>query len=435
MISPGTASSVPVDPPPARPRILILSLVFAPDGVSTAQLMADLALDLQRQGHSVEVLTTQPHYNRDPVAEAAQPLRPCWPGLLLESDFHGIRVHHAAMGRKRGGFAARALGWARFHAVALVAGLARVRRPDVILVPSPLLTAGVLGWLLGWLRGAAFIYNVQELYPDLAIKLGQLRNPGVIGVLRALERFVYRRSDAVTVIGEGMRRAVVAKGVPEEKVRLVPNFVDVDWLVPGPSRNGFRTEFELGEAFVVSYAGNMGYAQGLEVLLDAAERLRAQPDILLVLVGDGVLRASLQQAAAERGLSNVRFVPHQPYARVPEIYAASDVSVVALVGGMSTEAVPSKLLRIMACARPVLALTEATSDLADEVRASGGGVVVPPEDAEAIAAAIIMLRDNASRRGALGQAGRAHVQTRYARDVVTGQYSALFREVAGVPGA
>lgn len=420
---------------PARPRVLIISLVFAPDGVSTAQLMADLCVDLVRAGHPIDVLTTQPHYNRDVVAEASQPLHRRWAGLLYESTFHGIPVLHAAMRRKRGGFTARLLGWAHFHLVALVAGLFVVPRPDVILVPSPLLTAGVVGWVIARLRGATLVYNVQELYPDLAIRLGQLKNPVIIRILRGLERFVYRSAAAVTVIGEGMRLAVVAKGVEARKVRLIPNFVDAGWLTPGPTQNTFRAEHGLGDAFVVSYAGNMGLAQGLEVLLDAADRLRDQRDIIFLFVGDGVLRMQLMEAARAGGLDNVRFVGHQPYARVPEIYAASDVSVVALIGGMGAEAVPSKVLRIMSCGRPVLALTGAASDLAVEVRISGGGVVVTPEVPEAVARAIIELREDPVRRHAFGRSGRAYVCARYAREVVTEQYSALFCEVAGLPHA
>jgi len=409
-------------------RVLVLSLVFAPDGVSTAQLMSELAVDLHRAGHQLSVVTTQPHYNRDMVAEAAQPMTRRWAGLLFRSDFHGIPVIHTAMGRKRGGLSARLVGWVRFHALALVAGLFLVERPDVILVPSPLLTTGVLGWFLARVRGAAFVYNVQELYPDFAVRAGQLRHPLVIRLLLALERFVYRRASMITVIGQGMRSAVVAKGVPPARVQLIPNFVDVEVLRPGPMDNAFRREHDLGHAFVVTYAGNMGLAQGLDVVIDAAELLANEPDVLFLFVGDGVLRERLMARA--KGLDNTRFVIHQPYARVPEIYAASNLCVVAMIGNVAAEAVPSKFLRIMACGRPVLALADAQSDLAREVTAAGAGVVASPSSAESVAQAVLAFRDAPERCEATGTAGRAYVSLHYARAVVTRRYASLLRDLA-----
>jgi len=411
-------------------RVLVLSLVFAPDGVSTAQLMSELAVDLQRAGHQLSVVTTQPHYNRDTVAEAAQPLTRWWAGLLYRSNFHGIPVIHTAMGRKRSGLSARLLGWMRFHALALLAGLWLVERPDVILVPSPLLTAGVLGWFLARVRGAAFLYNVQELYPDFAVRAGHLRHPLVIRLLLGLERFVYRRASMITVIGQGMRSAVVAKGVPPGRVQLIPNFVDVESLRPGPMDNDFRREHDLGRAFVVTYAGNMGFAQGLDVLIDAAELLANHPDILFLFVGDGVLREQLIARARTKKLDNTRFVSHQPYARVPEIYAASNLCVVAMIGTVAAEAVPSKFLRIMACGRPVLALVHRESDLAREVFGAGAGLVAPPSSAEAVAEAVLAFRDAPERCEAAGRAGRAYVSLHYARAVVTGRYASLLQDLA-----
>ncbi len=391
--------------------------------------MSELVVDLQRSGHRVSVVTTQPHYNRDEVAEAAQPLTRKWGGLLFRSDFHGIPVIHTAMPRKSGGILSRLTGFVLFHSLALVSGFLLVERPDVILVPSPLLTAGALGWFMARARGAAFVYNVQELYPDIAVKMGQLRNPFVIGALRALEHFVYRHASMVTVISSGMRRAVVARGAPESRVHLIPNFVDMDLMRPASRHNAFSQEHGLDTRFVVSYAGNMGFAQSLDMLLGAAELLVRQADILFLFVGDGVLRESLVEQSRARSLENTRFVAHQPYARVPEIYAASDVCVVAMISTIESEGIPSKFMRIMACGRPVLAIVDAQSDLANEVAASGGGVVVPTFSAEAIAQAVLAFHDAPERCHAAGAAGRAYASRHYARDVVTGRYAELFRNI------
>jgi colanic acid biosynthesis glycosyl transferase WcaI len=414
-------------------HVLVLSLVFPPDGVSTAVIMGELSVDLRKAGHDVTVVTTVPHYNRDLEAEARQPLTRLWGPLLYRSEFQGLRVLHVGMPRKSGNVLARLLAWAQFHVLSLVAAAALIRRVDVILTPSPPLTIGVCAWLLGTLYRAPFVYNVQEAYPDIAIALGALRNRRVISLLLALERFVYGRARVVTVIASGMQRRILAKPVPPEKVRLIPNFVDVNDMVPLPKANGFSREHGLDRAFVVTYAGNMGPAQGLHTILDAAALLAGEPDLLFLLVGEGSLHEQLKAAVRERGLANVRILPHQPYDLVPQIYAASDLCVVPLTGQAGADAVPSKVYRIMACERPVLACADADSDLADLVRRARCGMVVPPGSPERMAAAVREAMRSPSACAEMGRAGRAHVLAHYSRDSVSEQYETLIREVAGLP--
>lgn len=410
-------------------RVLMLTLVFPPDGVSTAVLMGDLAVDLRRHGHDVTVMTTVPHYNTDTVAEARQPLRFGRMRLLARSEFHGVPVIHAAMPKKDASRLRRLLAWAQFHVLSLVAAMRLVRQADIIVAPSPPLTIGVCAWLLGrWYR-APFVYNVQELYPDIAIRLGAVRNGLLVRGLFTLERFVYARASAITVIADGMRRRVLDKGVPPGKVRVVPNFVDVEAMTPLPRENTFRREHDLRDRFVVTYAGNLGPAQGLETALDAAALLRDDPRVLLLFVGGGGEQDRLTRIARDRGLANVRFVPHQPYARVPEIYAASDLCLVPLSGLTGYDAVPSKVYRIMACARPLLAQTIDGSDLADLVHAAGAGFVVAPDAPEALAAAIRQALADPARCAAMGAAGRAHVLRDYTREAVSARYEALLREL------
>jgi colanic acid biosynthesis glycosyl transferase WcaI len=408
--------------------VLIYSLVFPPDGVSTAQLMGELALDLKRAGHELSIITAQPHYNVDSAAEAAQPIRKHRGGLLYESEFGGIRVFHTAMPRGRGSFLRRLRGWTGFHLIGFLTALRRVPAPDVIIVPSPLLTAGVVAWLITLLRGGCYVYNVQELYPDLAIQLGRLRNPALIGVMRRLERFVYDRAGAVTAISPGICARVVAGGVDRAKVRMIPNFVDLEQFAPQARDNAFAREHGLTGRFVVSYAGNIGNAQGLETLLDAAV-LANEDDVCYALIGDGVLHEVLAAMIRERGLRNIIRIGHQPYTRVPEIYAASDVCLVPLLGTVKDSALPSKVLRIMASGRPILALCDPASELASLVRNAGAGVVVAPGDVRALHKAVCALRADPEGRAAMGRAGYTFAGMYYSRDAVTRRYSDLIQEL------
>lgn len=415
-------------------HVLVLSLVFPPDGVSTAVIVGELSADLKRAGHDVTVVTTVPHYNRDTTAEARQPLVRIWGPLLYRSEFQGVRVLHVAMPRKSGKVFSRLLAWTQFHALSLTAAFALVRKVDVIVAPSPPLTVGVCAWVLGLRYRAPFVYNAQELYPDIAIALGALRNRWAIAVLFALERFVYARARCITVIAPRMRRRILAKPVPPDKVRLIPNFVDADEMSPLPKTNAFSRQHGLDGAFVVSYAGNMGPAQGLETLLDAASLLNRQSGLTFLLVGEGSSYARLKTVARDKGLKDVLILPHQPYATVPQIYAASDLCVVPLALNTGSDAVPSKVYRIMACARAVLACADAESDLAELVRQAQCGTVVPPGSPEALAAAITEAMRSPAACAAMGQAGRAHVLAHYSRASISAQYEGLIRELAGDRG-
>ena len=415
-------------------HVLVLTLVFPPDGVSTAVIMGELSADIRRAGHDVTVVTTVPHYNRDLEAESRQPLSRLWGPLLYRSEFQGLRVLHVGMPRKSGRILSRLLAWTRFHVLSLIAAAMLVRRVDVILAPSPPLTIGICAWLLGCLYRAPFVYNVQELYPDIAIALGMIKNRRIISALLALERFVYARARMVTVIGEGMRRRILAKAVPPVNVRLIPNFVDVDYMLPLPKDNAFSREHRLDRSFVVTYAGNMGPAQGLDTILDAAALLAGEPGLLFLLVGEGSQHARLKAAAEERRLANVLVLGHQPYDLVPQIYAASDLCVVPLAGQAGADAIPSKVYRIMACERPVLACADADSDLGELVRHAGCGLVVAPGSATGLADAVRDAVRNPAACAGMGRAGRAHVLAHYSRAAVSAQYECLIREVtAGAP--
>ena len=409
--------------PVARgPAVLILSLVFPPDAVSTAQIMGELAVELQARGCTVTAVTTTPHYNLEPSALAAQPLRPWWGRLVQRSEFHGMAVYHTAMPRKSARIVARLGAWLGFHVLSLAVGCLGPLKWDVILAPSPPLTIGVCAWLLTSRRRSRYVYNVQEIYPDIAVSLGALRSRALIRALLWLERFVYARAATVTVIASRMRDRLLAKGVPPAKVRVVANCTDVETLRPLPKDNAFAREHALADRFVVSYAGNMGPAQGLETLLDAAALLRAEPNVCFLLLGDGILRNVLGERIVRDGLGNVLMLPQQPYARMAEIYSASDVSVVAQAAASGSDAVPSKVYRIMTCERPVLAVTDPDSDLAGLVREAQAGWVVRPGDPAALAGTIrLALRDRNACRAA-GEAGRRHVLAHYTREAMGRAY-------------
>lgn len=410
-------------------RILLLTLVFAPDGVSTSVLLTELALELQRRGHQVEVLTTTPHYNVDAEARARQPLTVRWRGLLAASCLAGIPVWHVAIPAKGNRVGARLLDYLRFHAVSLLAGMSVIERPDVILAPSPPLTIGIVAWLLGLLRRAPFVYNVQEIYPDVAVSLGVLKNRAAIRSFEGLERFIYRRARRVTVISEWFRRRLLDKGVAAAKLQVIPNFVDTEFIQPGDRCNPFAQEHALEDKFVVQYAGNLGLTQGLETILAAARLLQDLPAVRFLIVGDGARRPWLEAQLAQQPSANVLLLPYQPRSRVPQIYAASDLCLVPLKRGTAQETFPSKIYTIMAAGRPVIASADPDSELAWVVEEAGCGWATPPDDAQALAETIRTAYHQRNSLSSMGRRGREYVVKHHSLAAVAAQYDALICEL------
>jgi len=412
-------------------RVLFLSLVFPPDAVSTAQIVGSLASDLCGLGHDVSVITTTPHYNRDAEAEARQPFRPHWGWLILRSTFEGVPVYHIRMPKKGASVVLRALSWLLFHTLSTLLALT-LTRPHVVIAPSPPLTIGANAWLIGLLRRCPYIYNVQEIYPDAAIALGALHNPMLIRILYVLERFVYLRAARVTIIAPHMRARLIQKGTPPDKLNVIPNFVDADELAPLPKDNPFSRKYGVADKFVISYAGNMGPAQQLETFVEAAEHLKDEPRIRFMMMGDGILREKLHGLVIEKKLDNFIFLPYQPYSLMRQIYAASDLSLVPQAEGISDIAVPSKVYRIMACGRPVLAVAVRDSDLGDLLRTSGAGLLVTPGRPVELAAAVRAASHDPEHMTLMGEAGRSHVAARYTRQAVAAQYDKVIGEVTTV---
>lgn len=194
---------------------------------------------------------------------------------------------------------------------------------------SPPLPLGLTAWALRSSKGTPFVLNVQDLFPQSIIDLGLLKNRWIIRMFESMERFLYRQANAITVHSEGNRRHIVAKGANQDKVRVIPNWVDMAQIQPSDRNNAFRQRYNLNDAFIVSFAGVLGYSQDLDIVLDAAAILRDHPNIVWLIVGDGVEKCRLESKAKEMSLSNVRFLPMQPRDEYPAILHASDICLTA----------------------------------------------------------------------------------------------------------
>lgn len=409
--------------------VLLLTLVFPPDAVSTAHLLGDLAEDLSNMGHQVVVLTTTPHYNQDIESREKQVLRP-WLGRLVQrSQFRRIEVYHILMRPKGLNQLNRILSWVFFHIISVVLVCWRRFRCDVVLATSPPLTIGLCGAVIALLSRGRAIYNVWELYPDVAINLGVLKNAAVIRAARFLEATVYRLNAHVCPIAQGMATKIASRGVPPQKITVVPNSVDVHEFRPLPRRNPFSMEFGLDDNFVISYAGNIGTPQGLDTLLRAANHLRSRKDYLFVILGDGSEKNAILSMAKQLQLPNFRYLGYQPYSRMPEIYAACDISIVAQVGAIGNDALPSKVYRILSSGRPMLVMADPAGDLALLLRREKVGIVVSPGRDQEMADSIQWAFNHPEELRQMVDRGRQLIEGNYTRQAVSKIYSRLIRDV------
>ncbi len=400
-------------------KITILSLIFSPDNVSTAQIWASLAEDFKAAGHEVRVITTTPHFHRDASMERKQPLRNWLWRFVRKSDYAGIPVYHVLMPDKSVWPPLRMLSWIWFHFVATLLGWIMRFKPDIVVAPSPPLTIGLNAWAIAAVRRAKYVYNVQEIYPDIAINLGMMKRPCVIKFFRAVERITYAKAAAVTSITPAMCAKIASRTDPA-KVRHIPNFVDLSDIREVGHDNEFACEHGLGGKFVLTYAGNMGVPQKLGVMVELARRI---PDLTVMFVGGGGDAARLKREAD--GLGNVIFVDYQPISRMSEIYAASDLFYVGQDPQAASDGIPSKIYRILGHNKPILAMTSPESDLAGFMRASGGGVLIG-DDLDAAAATVRELMGNPSRLASLAEAGRDYVRDSFSRSTVADAYLRLF---------
>ena len=238
-------------------RVLMLTLVYEPDTVSTANMMADIAQGLQAAGHEVTVLTSVPHYNPSAQVRADTRFGASWWRPVSAVMERGVRVLRVFMPLKRHKVWSRGFDYLLFQCLTTLLGLFFVKRPDVVFVTSPPITLGLSGILLSRLRGGAFIYDVRELWPDVPVRMGLFRNPLLVRFVYALEAFVYRQAAAISTIARSFQDTLVKRGVPRAKLYFTPNFVDIDFIRPTHRENEFSREHGLNGAFVVLYAGTL----------------------------------------------------------------------------------------------------------------------------------------------------------------------------------
>lgn len=402
-------------------RILIHSLVFNPDGVSTAYLYGDIAQALKNSGHNVVVLTTTPHYNRVESQIASQPIKWIIPGFLKKSTYKGISVYHVPQKKFKSTFL-RLLGFVYWHIVSFLTGLS-IKKIDIIVSPSPPLTIGLLNIWLGKIKKAKVIYNVQEVYPDILGKQEGL----IYNTLSKMEHFIYDKSDAVTTIDKVFYNTIRGRFKDPSKLHVIPNFVDTDIYKPLEKISDLSPELFLRNNHLkLVYAGNIGIAQDWETLIELAKLTTDRP-IDYYVIGEGAMRDYLKGKIVSGSLSNIHLLPYQPRELMPQIIAFSDIQFIFMDSKVAAQGFPSKVYTIMACGKPLLVCSPKNTPIYNFLQTLNCAKLIPElrpaEKAEKINQWLLSI--DKSKLKEMGRRGLLAIEERYSKDAVTKQYNSL----------
>lgn len=393
-------------------KILFLTQYCPPEVGAPQNRIFEFAKQLKKFGHEVTILTAMPNYPRGEIFEEYRGKK------IVKETIDGIDIVRTGIyATKSKDFVKRLRNYLSFTWSSVFSGAKHIEKQDVIITESPPLFLGWSGYVLSKMKKAKFIFNVSDLWPESAVKLGVLNNKAMIRASTWLEEFCYRKAAAVTGQTKGIVDNIVSRGFDKNKVHIITNGVDTEFFKKENRSEEFRESIGIKNKFAVVYAGIHGIAQGLEVLVDAAEIIKEEKEIQIVFIGEGPEKPMLMNKVKEKKLENVTFLPMQDKKDMPKIIASMDATVVPLKKlDIFKGALPSKMFENLASEIPiVLAVEGEAENLINDAQA---GIVVEPENSKEIAKAILKLHKNKELREDLGKNGRSYVMNNFSREAI-----------------
>lgn len=382
-------------------RVLLVTQYFFPETGATSNRLLSLAKGLQAAGHEVAVVAEKPNHPEGVIRSDYRD------GFFTERCYEGVPVIYTwVYTRPQKDFKTRLLFYLSFMLTAIL-GSRRAQGPfDVVLASSPPLFVGVAGWVAAWLKNARFVFDVRDLWPDVAVAMGALDNPALIRAARFLERFLYKQADGVTAVTDSFCQHIEALTRSEKPLARVMNGTVPEVFQQEEAGRRLRSELDLDDAFVVAYAGNHGEAQGLAHVLGAAAHLqKGASGVHFLMVGSGPVKRELIEKAQQQGLTNVQFRARVPLKEAGAHMAAADALLVPLARHeIYQQFIPSKLFDSMAAGRPVL--LSVSGEARTILEEAGGGRYYPAEDGPALAEQILWLRDHPEACREMGRRGQ-----------------------------
>lgn len=400
-------------------KILLYSANFAPEPVGIGKYSGEMAAWLVAQGHQVRVVAAPPYYPAWQLGAGY-----AWPPYRRE-QWQGVDVWRAPLWvpRRPGGLT-RVLHLITFAVSSLPVMLWQILwRPNVVMTVAPALVCAPTGWVVARLCGGKAWLHIQDFEVDVAFQMGLLKGKRLQGLVLGMERWLLRRFDVVSSISGSMVERLHQKGVLPQKARFFPNWVDLGHVSPLDAPSPYRAELGIAPGTKVAlFSGTLGGKQGLMVIPDAARHLAHRPDIVFVICGDGAMKPQLEDAAKQ--LPNLLLLPLQPFERLGYLLGLADMHLLPQSPEAEDLVLPSKLTGMLASGRPVIATCRAGTEIATVV--SQCGLVVPPGDSTALAAAIERLVDGGTERALLGQKARLYAEKNLAKEAVLARMLSMF---------
>jgi colanic acid biosynthesis glycosyl transferase WcaI len=392
-------------------KILLYTANFAPEPTGIGKYSGEMAAWLVSQGHEVRVVSAPPYYPSWKLEKAY-----VWPPYRREK-WHGVDVWRTPLWvpSKPNGMT-RLLHLFTFVLSSFPVMLWQILwRPNVVITVAPALMCAPTGWLVARLSGGKAWLHIQDFEVDVAFQMGLLKGPLLKNIVLRTERWLLGRFDSVSSISGQMLNKLRQKGIVERKIRFFPNWVDITHIFPLDKPSDYRSELGIhDDTKVLLFSGSLGGKQGLMVIPDAARKLAHRTDLMFIVCGDGLMKPQLEAASA--GLTNIRFLPLQPFDRLGQLLGLADMHLLPQSPDAADLVLPSKLSGMLASGRPIIAMCQEGTEIAKVV--SECGLVVAPEDGAALANAIVQLADNQQLRDSLGVKARHYAKDRFEKNGV-----------------
>ncbi len=413
-------------------KILYLSQYYPPEMGAPAARASELARHWARAGNQVSILTGFPNHPTGVVPPEWQPrLR----RLTYREQIDGADLYRTWLwplpNRKAH---ERMRNYASFCLSAALRGLL-IPTPDVIIGSSPQLLVALAAWWLAFAKDVPFVFEVRDLWPESLVAVGAGREDSLLHkTLAKIAGFLYERANRIVVVTPAFKDYLIQHWrVPAENIAVVENGVETTLFAPAPASEtrSLRQSLGIESKFLVSYIGTMGNAHGLETLLDAASALQQRrPEVHFLLIGEGAEKEQIKHQAQSRRLTNVQFLDQQPRERIPAFISASDACLVLLKKtDVFKTVIPTKMLEFMSCERPLLLGVDGQArEIVEDAEA---GIVIEPENAEALAQAIERLVTSRQLGDTLGKKGRAYILNNFSRARTAEKYIDVLQRITG----
>lgn len=411
-----------------KKKIVIHSLVFSPDGVSTAYIYNDIAKGLKDAGYDVVIITTTPHYNKIDELIEEQNLKRKYFGLYSISIYHGMKVIHIPMYKFKNTLF-RLFSFVYWHIFSFFF-ICSLRKVNLILSPSPPLTIGLASGIIARMKGVSFIYNVQEIYPDLLINSGKLKSKKIIWILKILEKKVYKLAHAITTIDQVFYNTIFPRISEIDKLHIIPNFVDLEVYGSEVTNNMLATELtELAKnKKIILYAGNIGNYQDWNPIIYAAKKINLA-DVEFWIIGEGVKKQFLMEEITKNNITNIRLFPYQKRETIAALNNIASVHFISINEEIENEGFPSKIYTMLASAKPTVVIAGMNTPIYNFLKDVDCSILITENREENFYQAIIKLINDDLLSQRLGMNGQKIIENNFSKEIVVGKYVKLIHNL------